>query len=746
MSMTLKDRIPKEFYSLFRTKNMDAYMQIVVALYEENNEVYASLGLTREECQIIIADTISKTGIVWQTDYNEDESDKDSGSMDNHDDYNPDSEIDVIYDQASFAYTLTPSAILGRLINWGWIRSDFDEKLNTYVIAFPQYSQMYAELFKKLLVDDDSRERESILAVYSALFTYFSDPEKNNDILKNALYTSKNLGQLLSNMQDGMRAYFDELSRMKDFIGIQKVLIKEINNSDSRRYAILTTTDSFYRYKEAVKELISKILNQNDDRRAELEGILSQTTPGTFERKRYEYSVEYCDKASELVYKVEHEFDLIERKYNKLIEQKTIFAKRALARIHYILQEGADDEDNIVKLINLIDKSDKTDEILGALRNRMKFTRQFYNVTDDSFPGRREKGRSEFVPFVIDDASAGEDDMADFVPKPLYTKKELQSFRDKNMRDGMFVTDEQTVESIEDLEKLLFLWQEETNERMGEDTVSLDGEITKSDGVSYSRLVIFKHTLLSFLCFSFRVRFGYMENVSPNEAENIRKTIQDLLRQTCILQMKCDPVTLIQRDNPRYQVCLRNREFISDYLAVLDCELVHDQQEHLFRITGDGVMLEKMTLLTARIVIIMKMIYRDKIMGEGLNATTTNLAEIREYGRNTNLITRKLTNQEWSDALLLMKTHQMIELPGAIANLEDNTPIYIYGTVNIFCSAMDINELVRMYSDEVELIKYDNESAATLEAAGLNTEGSSVNHTHEFAKNSEMEELPIESV
>ena len=81
--------------------------------------------------------------------------------------------------------------------------------------------------------------------------------------------------------------------------------------------------------------------------------------------------------------------------------------------------------------------------------------------------------------------------------------------------------------------------------------------------------------------------FEYMENVSPNEAENIRKTIQDLLRQTCILQMKCDPVTLIQRDNPRYQVCLRNREFISDYLAVLDCELVHDQQEHLFRITGD---------------------------------------------------------------------------------------------------------------------------------------------------------------
>ena len=106
----------------------------------------------------------------------------------------------------------------------------------------------------------------------------------------------------------------------------------------------------------------------------------------------------------------------------------------------------------------------------------------------------------------------------------------------------------------------------------------------------------------------------YMENVSQNEAENIRKTIQDLFRQTCILQTKCDPVTLIQKDNPRYQVCARNREFIADYLQVLDCELVHDPQEHIFRITGDGVLTERMTLLTTKLVILMKLIYRDKIM------------------------------------------------------------------------------------------------------------------------------------
>lgn len=196
--------------------------------------------------------------------------------------------------------------------------------------------------------------------------------------------------------------------------------------------------------------------------------------------------------------------------------------------------------------------------------------------------------------------------------------------------------------------------------------------------------------------------FQYMEELSQTEAVNIKKTIQDLFRQTCILQVKCDPVTMIQKDNPRYQVCARNQEFISDYLAVLDCELIHDPQEHIFRIDGEGVQTEKMSLTTTKILVLLKMIYRDKIMGEGLNATVTTLREIREYGRNTNLLTKKITNQEWQEALILLKTHQMIELPGAVGNMEDDTPIYIYSTVNIFCASVHINELVKRYEEQGE--------------------------------------------
>lgn len=471
--MILKKRIPKEFYKLFRTQNMDYYMMFLVAIYEENSEAYTTLGLTIEEGQAIIGEMIVKTQIEWQEEFEEEAQEESEAA--------PEMGISGA----------APSAILKRLIDWGWLKSDYDEKLNTYIISFPEYSQLYVELFQKLQCEDDSQERESILSIYSSLFTYHSDKEKNNDILKNALRISKNLGQLLSNMQDGMRAYFDELSGRKNFIGIQEVLVDEINNNDSKKYAILTTTDSFYRYKEAVKELISQILNQNEQQKMELEKKQREYDKDSVLFLRGEQAIKYCEEATVVVYQVEREFDLIERKYNKLVEQKAIFAKRALARIHYIFQEGADDEDNILKLIALLDKNEKQEIILEELRDKITVTSQFKIFGDNSFYNRRENSENTFIPLAVEQQNEKEEtEIADFVPKPIYTKKQLSAFKQKNMKNGVFTTTKDTVHSVEDLEKLLFLWQETTENQTGEDIVSLGNEFVSEDGFTFSQLVI----------------------------------------------------------------------------------------------------------------------------------------------------------------------------------------------------------------------------------------------------------------
>lgn len=160
--------------------------------------------------------------------------------------------------------------------------------------------------------------------------------------------------------------------------------------------------------------------------------------------------------------------------------------------------------------------------------------------------------------------------------------------------------------------------------------------------------------------------FTYLEEQTVTEAEQIKKTIQALFRQTCILQVKYDPATLTPRDNPQYEMCARHRNFIADYIEVLGCELVHDVQEHIFRLSGEHVPQEKLSLTSTVILLLVKLIYRDRIMGEGLNAPLTTLKEIREYGKNTNLITEKLTQTQWREALYLMKMHQIIDVPGAV--------------------------------------------------------------------------------
>ena len=91
------------------------------------------------------------------------------------------------------------------------------------------------------------------------------------------------------------------------------------------------------------------------------------------------------------------------------------------------------------------------------MRERIRFSSQFKNITDNSFAGRRDRGDGAFTPVMLDEEiDAKEQHMTDFVPKPLYTRNELQSFRRKNTVDGIFVATEETVKSVEDLEKLLF--------------------------------------------------------------------------------------------------------------------------------------------------------------------------------------------------------------------------------------------------------------------------------------------------
>lgn len=462
--MNLINKIPPEFYKLFSSKYRTYYQKFLLAIYGETSKSYSLLGLTEEECKTIMNENIADMVLEWSEEQVDEEGE--------------------FLTRANMA-----SVCLKNLENWGWLRQDYDETLNRYVVSFPEYSRLYVELFEKLFSEEGNRERESVLAVYSHLYTYSSDPEKNNDILKSAWNTSRTLVQMLANMQEGMRGYFDELSKQKSFIGIQEVLVKELNNSDSKKYAILTTTDSFYRYKEAVKELIEKNLWENEMRKQSFVEKRKQLEKDSPQYVRNERAIVLCEEAMDIIYGIEREFDTIERRYNKLIEQKTIFANRAAARIRYLFMEGRPEEDGTVKFVNLLNQSDKQEEILGKLAESMHLTERYKEVTDRSMYQQKNTEKENFDPVIIKEEALTDEGMEEFVLKPLYTQKEIRDFRGKNEKDGEFRVTESTVQSIEDLEKLFFVWQDATERAESDTLVEIEKEI-QTKGFQFSKLRI----------------------------------------------------------------------------------------------------------------------------------------------------------------------------------------------------------------------------------------------------------------
>ena len=485
--MNLISRFPNDFYKVFGSKYMEFYMQFLVAVYEESSQSYSLLGLTEGECQAIMNEQLARMTLDWSEER---------------------------FDEEGELLTRSNMAMISlrHFEDWGWLRRDYDETLNSYVVSFPEYSQLYVELFRNLYSDEDSKERESVLAVYSHLYTYSSDREKNNDILKSALHTSRSLLQMLANMQEGMRGYFDELSSQRSFLGIQEVLVKEINNSDSQKYAILTTTDSFYRYKEAVKELIEKNLGENETRREgfveKLRDIQVQLAREeqekseernvqnklSIQRYRLERAVKLCDEANEMLYRISREFDAIERRYNMLIEQKTVFASRAAARIRYILMEGAVEEDQTIAFVNLLTQSEKRDEILDKLSQKMKLTEPYRVMNEKSLYQRRDRKKEAFVPQAVTEVTeqADSEEMNEYVLKPLYTQKEIREFRKQNEQDGNFIVTKDTVKSMEDLEKLFLVWQDATEVAEGTEEIEVGEELENENGLRFSKLVIKK--------------------------------------------------------------------------------------------------------------------------------------------------------------------------------------------------------------------------------------------------------------
>ena len=90
------------------------------------------------------------------------------------------------------------------------------------------------------------------------------------------------------------------------------------------------------------------------------------------------------------------------------------------------------EEDQTVALINLINESGKSEEILDKLSSKLRFSEPYKIMTEKSLYQRRENQKEKFTPQAVKPEKSQEENMTEFVLEPLYTQKEIRDFRKKN--------------------------------------------------------------------------------------------------------------------------------------------------------------------------------------------------------------------------------------------------------------------------------------------------------------------------
>ena len=108
------------------------------------------------------------------------------------------------------------------------------------------------------------------------------------------------------------------------------------------------------------------------------------------------------------------------------------------------------EEDHTKALIRLLNMSDRKDEILKKLGERMGMTERFAVLKERSFAKPRDAKKKAFEPQELVKTGQSEEQLDEFVVKPLYTKAQIREFRRQNEVDGAFQVTKDTVHTVED--------------------------------------------------------------------------------------------------------------------------------------------------------------------------------------------------------------------------------------------------------------------------------------------------------
>lgn len=196
----------------------------------------------------------------------------------------------------------------------------------------------------------------------------------------------------------------------------------------------------------------------------------------------------------------------------------------------------------------------------------------------------------------------------------------------------------------------------------------------------------------------------YYNQLNDEERDELTDVIQTLFNQTYILEKKYEKKVGRYAVSAKYRVCERHLDFLMEYFKIGGLTLVENRQYGIMALKSNRLQGEKLTKLTTLFTILLKLIYDEKmsVVSSSIHVFTT----LEEIYAKISLFrlwdNRALPITEVKKAVAALKKYQVIEVLDTTGELDSDTRILVYPTINVLVNGMDIEQVIEQYQEEME--------------------------------------------
>ncbi|MFA9463995.1 MAG: DUF4194 domain-containing protein [Velocimicrobium sp.] len=203
----------------------------------------------------------------------------------------------------------------------------------------------------------------------------------------------------------------------------------------------------------------------------------------------------------------------------------------------------------------------------------------------------------------------------------------------------------------------------------------------------------------------------YFTRLNDEEKNEITNVIQLLQNQTYLLEKKYERKYGRYQVSANYRVCERHLDFLMEYFNISGLSLVENRQYGIMMLMSNRLQGEKLSKLTTLFTLLLKLIYDEKMntVSNSVHVFTT-LEEIYAKIALFRLWdNRALPITEVKKAVTTLKKYQVIEVLDTTGEMDIETRILIYPTINLLVNGMDIEQVILQYQEEDELEEEDGQ-------------------------------------